>query len=316
MNVLNMLNAKYFVSGESEYMQNPDANGNAWIVDEIAYVEDANAEMSALDSLDTKRKAVADKSFASVLGEAARKAPGDTIFETKYAPNRLNYRVHSAKGGVAVFSEIYFPWGWTATIDGKEAPIGRVNYVLRAIRVPAGDHNIQFEFDPESLRVTENVSIASIIAIYVLCAAAVAVRWRSGWCADARNSSGAGCNNGFCTHIVDLTEMKVIGNIAESYKRARHSRGFGVHSPFAFRIVNLLRLGRSWGFYAEQEIAERALSEGGRRLRRDALRFHRLCASFADGGIYVSPSSPRSVALAASLASSRLRITGCDKRLL
>lgn len=175
MNVLNMLNAKYFVSGESEYMQNPDANGNAWIVDEIAYVEDANAEMSALDSLDTKRKAVADKSFASVLGEAARKAPGDTIFETKYAPNRLNYRVHSAKGGVAVFSEIYFPWGWTATIDGKEAPIGRVNYVLRAIRVPAGDHNIQFEFDPESLRVTENVSIASIIAIYVLCAAAVAL---------------------------------------------------------------------------------------------------------------------------------------------
>ncbi len=154
MNVLNMLNAKYFVSGESEYMQNPDANGNAWIVDEIAYVEDANAEMSALDSLDTKRKAVADKSFASVLGEAARKAPGDTIFETKYAPNRLNYRVHSAKGGVAVFS---------------------VNYVLRAIRVPAGDHNIQFEFDPESLRVTENVSIASIIAIYVLCAAAVAM---------------------------------------------------------------------------------------------------------------------------------------------
>lgn len=109
--------------------------------------------------------------------------------------------------------------------------------------------------------------------------------------------------------------MKMVVNIAESYKRARHSRGFGVHSPFAFRIVNLLRLGRSWGFYAEQEIAERALSEGGRRLRRDALRFHRLCASFADGGIYVSPSSPRSVALAASLASSRLRITGCDKRL-
>ena len=76
---------------------------------------------------------------------------------------------------MAVFSEIYFPWGWTATIDGKEAPIGRVNYVLRALRVPAGEHNIQFEFDPESLRVTENVSIASIIAIYVLCAAAVAM---------------------------------------------------------------------------------------------------------------------------------------------
>lgn len=174
INVLNMLNTKYFVSGDAEYMLNPDANGNAWIVDDIDYVDNANEEMSALDSLDTKRKAVADKAFASVLGQASPKTPGDTIFETKYAPNRINYRVHSAKGGVAVFSEIYFPWGWTATIDGSETPIGRVDYVLRAIRVPAGDHNIQFEFDPKSIRVTENVSIASIIIIYILCAAAMA----------------------------------------------------------------------------------------------------------------------------------------------
>lgn len=175
MGVLNMLNTKYFILGDSEYQQNPEALGNAWFVDRIDYVGNADAEMSALDSLDTRHAAVADRKFATMLGEASPKQPGDTIYETKYAPNRLNYRMRSANGGVAVFSEIYFPWGWTATIDGKEVPIGQVNYVLRALRVPAGEHNIQFEFDPKSIRVTERVSTVSIVIIYVLCAGALAV---------------------------------------------------------------------------------------------------------------------------------------------
>lgn len=175
MGVLNMLNVKYVIQDDKQYMQNPDALGNAWFVDTLTYVATPDAEMSALDSLDTRHKAVADKQFASVLGQAAAIQPGDTIFETKYAPNRLNYRMRSAAGGVAVFSEIYFPWGWTATIDGKEVPIGRVNYVLRALKVPAGEHNIQFEFDPQSISVTNDISIASIIVIYLLCAGALAV---------------------------------------------------------------------------------------------------------------------------------------------
>lgn len=174
MGVLNMLNTKYFILGDSEYQQNPDALGNAWLVDRIDYVADANAEMSALDSLDTRNAAVADRKFAGVLGEASMRQPGDTVYETRYAPNRVNYRVRSAKGGVAVFSEIYFPWGWTANIDGKEVPVGRVNYVLRALRVPAGEHNIQFEFDPKSTRVTESVATVTIIVIYILCAGALA----------------------------------------------------------------------------------------------------------------------------------------------
>ena len=174
MSVLNMLNTKYVISGDAEYMENPGALGNAWIVDSIAYVDDADKEMAALDSLDTRHAAVADKIFANTLGQAAPKMAGDTIFETKYAPNRLNYRYRSAKGGIAVFSEIFFPWGWTATIDGKETPIGRVNYVLRALRLPAGEHNIQFEFDPQSVRVTERISVGSIIVIYLLCASAIA----------------------------------------------------------------------------------------------------------------------------------------------
>lgn len=169
MGVINMLNTKYFLSGE-QYERNPGALGNAWFVDTISYVADADSEMAALDSLDTATAAVADAKFRETLGNAIPKAQGDTIYETSYAPNALTYSVNSAKGGIAVFSEIYFPWGWTATVDGKETQIGRVNYTLRALRVPAGRHEIRFSFDPKSVRVTNNISIASVSVIYILCA--------------------------------------------------------------------------------------------------------------------------------------------------
>ncbi len=169
MGVINMLNTKYFLSGE-QYERNPGALGNAWFVDTISYVADADSEMAALDSLDTATAAVADAKFREILGNAIPKAQGDTIYETSYAPNALTYSVNSAKGGIAVFSEIYFPWGWTATVDGKETQIGRVNYTLRALRVPAGRHEIRFSFDPKSVRVTNNISIAAVSVIYILCA--------------------------------------------------------------------------------------------------------------------------------------------------
>ncbi len=169
MGVINMLNTKYFLSGE-QYERNPGALGNAWFVDTISYVADADSEMAALDSLDTATAAVAAAKFRETLGNAIPKSLGDTIYETSYAPNALTYSVNSAKGGIAVFSEIYFPWGWTATVDGKETQIGRVNYTLRALRVPAGRHEIRFSFDPKSVRVTNNISIASVSVIYILCA--------------------------------------------------------------------------------------------------------------------------------------------------
>lgn len=169
--VLDMLNARYILDGD-RYERNPDALGNAWFVDSVGYVANADAEMTALDSIRPRHYAVADKTFEPIVGEAVAKTPGDTIYETSYAPNRLGYRSHSAKENVAVFSEIYFPWGWKATIDGKEAPIGRVNYVLRAMRVPAGDHKIEFTFDPQSLKVTNTIAMVSIIVIYVACAIA------------------------------------------------------------------------------------------------------------------------------------------------
>ncbi len=172
--VLNMLNARYFLSGDQVEF-NPYAMGNAWLVDRVDYVETPDAEMAALDSIEPAVYAVAGRSFEKTLGKSSPKIPGDTIFETTYAPNRLTYHAKSAKGGVAVFSEVYFPWGWKATVDGKPVEIGRVNYVLRALRLPAGSHTVEFTFDPESIRTTNGISIAACILIYILCGAAIAV---------------------------------------------------------------------------------------------------------------------------------------------
>ncbi len=174
--VLNMLNAKYILNGD-QYEVNPGALGNAWFVDGIAYVGTPTEEMTALDSLDTGTRAIADSKFKSTLGDATPKNPGDTIYETSYAPNKLTYKSRSSKENLAIFSEIFFPWGWTATIDGKEVPIGRADYVLRALRIPSGEHEIIFSFDPKSLKVTNAIAITSVVIIYISCLVAFLL-----WC--------------------------------------------------------------------------------------------------------------------------------------
>ena len=173
LNVVNMLNAKYIVTPDGQVLENPEAQGNAWLVSDLKFVDNADNEMAALSAIDLRTTAVADKRFASVLSKPQAAAPGDTIFETSYAPNRLTYKVDTRSGGVAVFSEVYFPWGWHATIDGKPADIARVNYVLRAMNVPAGTHTIEMWFDPESVRVTDIWARVAIILIYVGLAAAL-----------------------------------------------------------------------------------------------------------------------------------------------
>lgn len=172
--VLNMLNARYIVAPGGEVVENPAALGNAWFVDSIGYVSTPDEEMAALSVIEPGVEAVADKRFEGVLGQASPVAQGDTIFETSYSPNRLTYHARSAKGGVAVFSEVYFPWGWTATVDGKEVPVGRVDYLLRAIKLPAGDHTVTMIFDPRSLHTTGVIATIAIILIYLLVAAAAA----------------------------------------------------------------------------------------------------------------------------------------------
>lgn len=169
MNVLNMLNAKYIVTGDDQVFTNPDALGNAWLIDKLVYASDPDAEMAALDTINPATTAVSDNKFKDVLGTlATNKAAGDTIYETTYAPNRLTYRGRSAKGGVAVFSEIYFPWGWQATINGEPAEIGRVDYILRALKVPAGEWDITMTFDPKSTHTATTIATIAIVIIYLL----------------------------------------------------------------------------------------------------------------------------------------------------
>lgn len=175
MNVLNMLNAKYIIDFEGRPLLNDEAFGNAWMVDTLNYVTDADNEMAALSVINPRTTAVADKKFVDILGNTTASVPGDTIFETSYAPNRLTYHVDTKRGGVAVFSEIYFPWGWHAAVDGKDTPLARVNYVLRAMKIPAGSHTVEMWFDPESLHTTDTAARIAIILIYLSFAAALVV---------------------------------------------------------------------------------------------------------------------------------------------
>ena len=168
MQVLNMLNARYFIMDEQTVQRNPGALGNAWFVDSLTYVNNADEEMAFLDNFNPARSAVADAKFKEQLGEAQAVQPGDTIYETTYAPNHLTYKSHSANGGLAVFSEIYFPWGWKVNVDGKPVEMGRVNYVLRALQLPAGDHEIDFKYEPDEVNKTQTWATIAVVIIYLL----------------------------------------------------------------------------------------------------------------------------------------------------
>ena len=174
-NVLNMLNTKYFLLAQQNIeVQNPYAYGNAWYVDKVTYVDNANQELDALGKMDLKHEAVADKQFQQVLGEAVAQDSTSTVELTAYEPNQLTYNVQSQKGGVLVFSEIYYP-GWTATVDGEEVELGRVNYVLRAMPISAGRHEVVLSFFPKSVDTTETLAyvalvfiVLSVILVFVL----------------------------------------------------------------------------------------------------------------------------------------------------
>ena len=168
--VLNMLNTRYIIQpledGRETVVRNPGALGNAWFVSEVKWVDNADAEMEAITDFDPSFTAVADRKFEREIGtNVVPPVAGDTIYETGYKPDELTYRYHSQQGGLAVFSEIYFPWGWQVTVDGEPVEMGRVNYVLRAVNLPAGDHEVVFRFDPESVHTTEAIAYISLILI-------------------------------------------------------------------------------------------------------------------------------------------------------
>ena len=170
--ILNMLNTRYVImplqGGETVPMKNPYAYGNAWFVDKISYVNNANEELDTTGKIVLRHEAVADKKFQDVLGAGVPQDQVSLVKLTAYEPNELKYETESGKGGVVVFSEIYYP-GWTATIDGNPAELGRVDYVLRALKVPAGKHQIVLTFKPKSINTTETIAyIAGVVLLLAL----------------------------------------------------------------------------------------------------------------------------------------------------
>ena len=179
--VLNMLNTKYFIlplqGGTTAPIQNPYAQGNGWFVNKLTYVNDANAEYAEVGKIDVRHEAVADKKFEAALGQAKVNDSTATVKLDKYEPNNLQYTVNSKNGGVVVFSEVYYP-GWTATIDGQPAELGRVNYILRAVSVKPGKHTVVLDFHPTSISTTETIAYIAIVILLLAIAGAGYMEWR------------------------------------------------------------------------------------------------------------------------------------------
>ena len=174
--VLNMLNTRYFIfpiqGGQTVPLQNPYAFGNAWFVDKVSYAKNANEEILAVGRINLRHEAVADEKFKAQLGDGVAQDTLSMVTIKTYEPNQLTYEVNSGKGGVVVFSEIYYP-GWTATIDGEPAELGRVDYILRALNVKPGKHEVVLSFFPKSVDTTETIAyLAYGILILVLAGAA------------------------------------------------------------------------------------------------------------------------------------------------
>ncbi|MCR5315518.1 MAG: YfhO family protein [Bacteroidaceae bacterium] len=170
--VINMLNTRWFIlKGQNDVripIENNTAFGNAWFVDEVQLANNANEELAALHTVNPRHVAVVDKQFTDIV--KAPTAPSDStcsIKQTRLTCDEVDYEVDSKNGGLVVFSEIYYP-GWSATIDGKEASIGRADYILRCMNVPAGKHTIHMEFRPQTVEQTETIANISFYVLIVI----------------------------------------------------------------------------------------------------------------------------------------------------
>ncbi len=173
INVLSMLNAKYIIikdeKGKIVPFVNEEANGNAWFIETLKPLPSANETIKALEDLNTKRVAVQENKADT----NAKRFETDSLAQIKvveYKPNYIKYKSQNNFDGFAVFSEIYYPHGWQAFVDGKPAEFTRVNYVLRGMALPAGTHTIEFKFDPEVVKLGSNIALASsgVLGILIL----------------------------------------------------------------------------------------------------------------------------------------------------
>jgi hypothetical protein len=170
MEVLNMLNTKYLIlpgkeRGSQVVNENPQALGNAWFTDSLNWVNTPDQEMEALNNFNPSKQAIINKQFASLpeIGSVQPKTKNDTLYLTQYKPDELSYHSNTSGKRFAVFSEIYYPKGWEAYLDGKQVDYAQVNYVLRGMVIPEGDHDIIFRFHPESYYLGHTIALGSSI---------------------------------------------------------------------------------------------------------------------------------------------------------
>jgi len=169
MAVLNMLNTKYFITPKGQAQQNPGAMGNAWFVNEINIVANADAEIAALNGFNPADSAIVDTSFSEqIIFELDN--TGASIVLTEYKPNYLKYNSTTTKDGIAIFSEIYYDKGWNAYVNGELKTYFRANYVLRGMKIPAGNHVVEFKFEPAVYHVSERIALASSVILLLLLA--------------------------------------------------------------------------------------------------------------------------------------------------
>ncbi len=174
---LNMLNAKYVIyNPQAPPLINENVTGNAWFVEKPVLVENANQEISSLDSFNPSKEALIDKSFSDqITKQSFSPLESDKIELVSYLPNELKYKYSAGEDQLAIFSEIYYPAGWKSYIDGKESKHFRADYILRAMIVPAGNHEIRFSFEPASYITGNKISLGSSILLIVLFAGYISI---------------------------------------------------------------------------------------------------------------------------------------------
>lgn len=170
--VLDFLNVKYIIQTDKEGKEfptvNPNANGNAWFVSQVKAVSSADEEMKALDKFDSKNVAIVNTKEFTIQNKNFVKDAAAVITLDTYKPNHLTYTSSNANAGLALFSEMYYAKGWKAYVDGKETPIFRADYVLRAIEIPAGKHKVEFKFEPQVVQTGSTIALMSSIGMLVL----------------------------------------------------------------------------------------------------------------------------------------------------
>lgn len=170
--VLNMLNTKYIIfenDDELQIHQNHNVNGNAWLVDSVRFVPSANEAIKALKDLNTKTKAVVEEEFKAEIPKVHfENHPGDTIYLKAHKTNQQVYAYSLQEDRLAIFSEMYYPYGWHAEVEGKELPISRADYVLRAVLLPKGEHEIIFTFDPKVIKTGGTITLSTGILVGLL----------------------------------------------------------------------------------------------------------------------------------------------------